>query len=116
MKIGQTGKELLEELRAVARGERVAPARPAARPFSALTAEVFELLNVLARTPTTTVSDLAQRLGKTQSEVSRTLQRLAARRIVRLGRDGQEVRAELLSTELKINLADRTVEALPPPE
>jgi len=114
MKIRQTGKQLLEEMRAVARGDRAAPPRPAARPFSVLTAEAFELINVLATTPPTTVRELAQRLGKTKSKVSRTLQRLAAYGIVRLGRDGQEVRAELLSTELKINLLERTFEALPP--
>jgi predicted transcriptional regulator len=104
--------DLREEMRAVARGDREAPPLPATRTlFSILTADVFELLNVLATTPTMTVSRLAQRLGKAQSDVSRTLQLLAAHGIVRLGREGLDVRPELVSTELKVNLVDKTIEA-----
>jgi predicted transcriptional regulator len=106
--------DLREEMREVARGDRKAPPLPATTLFSGLTADVFELLNVLATTPTTTVSGLAQRLGKAQSNVSRTLQRLAAHGIVRLVRQGREVRPELVSTELKVNLVDKTVEAFLP--
>jgi len=107
--------ELREEMRAVLRGEREAPPRPTATTFvSLLTADVFELLNVLATTSVPTVSGLAERLGKPPSEVSRTLQRLAAYGIVRFAREGREVRPELVSTQLKVNLVDKTVEALPP--
>jgi predicted transcriptional regulator len=61
------------------------------------------------------VSRLAQQLGKNQSDVSRILQRLACVGIVRLERDGLEVRPELVSVELKINLVNKTIEAVLPP-
>lgn len=48
MKIKQTGKELLEEMRAVARGDRLAPPRPAAQTLSALTTEALALLSTMA--------------------------------------------------------------------
>jgi predicted transcriptional regulator len=87
--------ELREEMLAVARGDRQAPPRPEATTLrSALTEEALEMLNIIATPPATTVSGLAQRLGKTQSHVSRTLQRLAAYGIVRLVREGHEVRPE----------------------
>ena len=104
--------ELREEMRAVARGDRHAPPRPAATSLlSALTEDALEMLHVIATTPATTVSGLAQRLGKAQSNVSRALQRLAAYGIVRLVREGREVRPELVSAEIKVNLLDKTVEA-----
>jgi predicted transcriptional regulator len=59
------------------------------------TAGVLDRLNELATTPTLTVSRLAQQLGKDQSDVSRTLQRLAWLGFVRLQRGGLEVRPEL---------------------
>jgi predicted transcriptional regulator len=105
---------LRDEMLAVARGERKPTPRPATTLLSALTPEAFELLNVIATTPAITVSRLADRLGKAQSNVSRTLQRLAAYGIVRLVREGREVRPELVSAEIKVNLVKSTVEAIPP--
>lgn len=105
---------LRDEMRAVARGERKPSPRPAATLFTALTEEALELLNVIATMQSTTVSGLAQHLGKAQSNVSRTLQRLAGYGIVRLVRDGREVRPELVSTELRVNLVDKTIQALEP--
>jgi len=109
--------DLCEEMRAVARGDSAAPPRPApTTPFRIIsTAGVLDLLNVLAKTPAPTVSRLAQQLGKHQSDVSRILQRLACFGIVRLERDGLEVRPELISVELKINLVNKTIEAVLPP-
>jgi predicted transcriptional regulator len=108
--------DLREEMRAVVRGEREAPPRPApTTPFRMIsTVGVLDLLNELATTPTLTVSRLAQQLGKDQSEVSRTLQRLACFGIVRLQRDGLEMRPELVSVELKVNLVAKTIEAVLP--
>ena len=108
--------DLREEMRTVARGDCAAPPRPApTTPFRMISTEgVLDLLNVLANTPTPTVSRLAQQLGKNQSDVSRILQRLACFGIVRLERDGLDVRPELASVELKINLVNKTIEAVLP--
>jgi predicted transcriptional regulator len=57
---------------------------------------------------------LALHLGRAQSNVSRTLQRLAGLGLVRLVREGREVRPELVSTEIKVNLVTRTVQAVAP--
>jgi predicted transcriptional regulator len=106
--------DLRDEMRAVARGERVPSPRPAAAVLTALTEETLDLLNAIATHPAITVSGLAQCLGKAQSNVSRSLQRLAGHGLVRLVRDGREVRPELVSTEIKVNLLDRTVQAVEP--
>jgi predicted transcriptional regulator len=82
--------ELREEMGAVARGERQAPLPPAVTTLhSVLTPDVSEMLKDLPAT----VSWLAQRRGKTPSQASRTLQRLAMFGRVRLMRVGSEVRA-----------------------
>jgi predicted transcriptional regulator len=116
MKINQTGKELLEEMQAVARGDRPAPARPAAQTLSALTTEAFALLSAMATQKPSSVSELAKLSGRTQPNVSRSLQLLAKRGIVRLVREGREVRPELLSTRIAIDLATGTVEPAAPRE
>jgi predicted transcriptional regulator len=110
MKIKQTGRELLEEMRAVARGERAAPPRPATPTLSALTSEAFTLLSTLANQKPSSVSELAQLTGRTQPNVSRSLHLLANQGIVRLVREGREVRPELLTTRIEIDLATGTVE------
>ena len=110
MKIKQTGKELLEETRAVARGERAAPPRPAAPTLSALTSEALTLLSTLAKQKPSSVSELAKLSGRTQPNVSRSLHLLAKVGIVRLVREGREVRPELLVTRISINLSTGTVE------
>jgi len=100
--------ELREEMLAVARGERKAPpAPPAPTLLSALTPDALKMLNVIATTPFTTVSGLAHRLGLAQSNVSRSLQRFAAFGLVR---EGREVRPELLTTEITMDLLKGTVQ------
>jgi predicted transcriptional regulator len=114
MKIKQTGRELLEEMRSVACGERAAPARPAAQTLSALTSEALALLSIMAKHEPSSVSELAQLSGRTQPNVSRSLHLLAKVGIVRLVREGREVRPELLTTRIAIDLSTGTVEpALP---
>ena len=108
--------DLREEMRAVARGERMPSPRPATSLLNALTEETLELLQTLALSQPATVNELATQVGKAQSNVSRTLQRLAGHGIVRLVRDGREVRPELVSTELKVNLVKKTVEVCKPTE
>lgn len=109
MKIKQTGRELLEEMRAVARGAQAAPARPAAQTLSALTSEAFTLLATLANQKPASVSELARLTGRTQPNVSRSLHLLADHGIVRLVREGREVRPELLATRIEVDLATGTV-------
>jgi len=106
--------DLRDEMRAVARGERKPSPRPAALVLPALTEEAFELLHTLALSRSITVSELADRVGKAQSNVSRTLQRLAGHGLVRLVRNGREVRPELVATELRVNLINKTVEVFEP--
>jgi predicted transcriptional regulator len=114
MRIKQTGKELLKEMRAVARGERAAPPRPAAQTLSVLTNEAFVLLTAIANQKPSSVSELAQLSGRTQPNVSRSLHLLAKYGIVRLVREGREVRPELLTTRIAIDLATGTVEPAAP--
>lgn len=99
-----------DELRAVARGERKPSPRPAGPLLNALSAETLELLQALGLRRPATVGELADILGKAQSNVSRSLQRLAGHGLVRLERAGKEVRPELVSSEVKINLIKQTVE------
>lgn len=99
-----------DELRAVARGERKPSPRPASPLLNALSAESLELLQALGLRRPATVGQLADILGKAQSNVSRTLQRLAGHGLVRLVRAGKEVRPELISSVVKINLIKLTVE------
>jgi predicted transcriptional regulator len=106
--------DLRDEMRAVARGDRAPSPRPAASVLTALTEDTLDLLNAIATHPAITVSGLAQHLGRAQSNVSRSLQRLAGHGLVRLVREGREVRPELVSTEIRVNLVKRTVRAIEP--
>lgn len=116
MKIRQTGKELLEEMRAVARGDTNAPARPAAQTLSALTTEALALLSAMAERKPASIGELAKISGRTQPNVSRSLHLLAKYGIVRLIRDGREVRPELLANRISIDLTTGTVEPAEPRE
>lgn len=116
MKINQTGKELLEEMRAVARGDRAAPARPDTQTLSALTAEALNILSTMAALSPSTVSELAELIGWTQPNVSRLLHLLANRGIVKLVSEGTEVRPELLTRRITIDVSTGAVEPAAPPE
>lgn len=110
MKIDQTGKDLLAEMRAVARGERVAPPRPAAPTLAALTSEALALLAIMAEQRPSSVTELANLSGRTQPNVSRSLHLLAKYGIVRLTREGREVRPVLIATRISIDLSTGVVE------
>lgn len=71
-------------------------ASPRAAASELLTESTPGLLNVIATKPGITVSGLAQRLAKDPSNVSRSLQRLAGHGLVKLVREGREVRPELV--------------------
>lgn len=104
--------ELREEMRSVARGERKAPSRPVAPLLQALTREALELLEILIQEHPGTVAEIADRTGRQQPNISRSLQRLAALGLVRMVRNGREVTPQPLVKFLRIDLANGTYEVL----
>lgn len=106
--------ELREEMRAVARGERRAAPLPAAPLLAALSKEALELLGVLLREHPASVTELVTLTGRAQSNVSRSLQLLATHRLIRLVREGREVRPEPIAEALRVDLATGTYETTPP--
>lgn len=102
--------ELREEMRGVARGERHASPLPAAPLLAALTPEAMELLGVLWREHPSSIVELVARTGRAQPNVSRSLQLLARYNLVRLVRDGREVRPEPVAKEVRVNLMTGTYE------
>lgn len=106
--------ELREEMRAVARGERQAAPLPAAPLLAALSRDAPELLAVLLRDRPATISALVELTGRAQPNVSRSLQLLAKHRLVRLVREGREVRPEPIAAEVRVDLASGTYETVPP--
>jgi len=105
--------ELREEMRAVARGERQAAPLPAAALFAALSREALELLGVLLRNRPASVTELVTLTGRAQPNISRSLQLLAKHRLIRLVREGREVRPEPLVRTLRVDLATGTYEMTP---
>ena len=102
--------ELREEMRGVARGERHASALPAAPLLAVLTPEAMELLGVLLRERPSSIRELVARTGRAQPNVSRSLQLLARYNLVRLVREGREVRPEPVAKEVRVNLMTGTYE------
>jgi predicted transcriptional regulator len=105
--------ELREEMRTVARGERKASPLPAAPLLAALSREALELLAVLLRDHPASVTELVERTGRAQPNISRSLQLLARYRLIRLVRKGREVRAEPIARAVRVDLATGTYEATP---
>ncbi|MBY0431087.1 MAG: MarR family transcriptional regulator [Rhodospirillales bacterium] len=105
----RTLTDLQNEMRAVARGERKAPPRPAKTEagvdlFGVLTPSNRALLQVIGRDRPESVSKLAELTGRAQSNVSRSLQELAKFGLVRMVRDGQSIRPELAVIHVDIDL------------
>ena len=105
--------ELREEMRGVARGERRASPLPAAPLLAALSRESLELLGVLLRRRPASITELVSFTGRAQPNVSRSLQTLAAHGLVRLVREGREVRPEPAASAVTVDLATGTYEAAP---
>jgi len=105
--------ELREEMRAVARGKRIAAPLPAASLFAALSREALELLGLLLREHPASVTELVTLSGRAQSNISRSLQLLARHRLIRLVREGREVRPEPIVKALRVDLATGTYEMTP---
>lgn len=109
----RTLTDLREEIRAVARGERKPSPRPAAPLLQALTREALEMLELLLNEHPGTVAEIADRTGRAQPNVSRSLQRLAALGLVRLTRNGREVRPRPVVGSLRIDFATGTYDMQP---
>ncbi len=105
--------ELREEMRGVARGERRAVPLPAAPLLAALSREALDLLGVRLRERPATIADLVTLTGRAQPNVSRSLQQLARLGLIRLEREGREVRPVLIAREVRVDLAAGTCAAIP---
>jgi predicted transcriptional regulator len=105
--------ELREEMRGVARGERRASPLPAAPLLAALSRESLDLLGVLLRQRPASITQLVSITGRAQPNVSRSLRTLAAHGLVRLVREGREVRPEPAASKVTVDLATGTYEAAP---
>jgi predicted transcriptional regulator len=108
--------ELREEMRSVARGEGKPSPLPAAPLFAALSKESLDLLGTLLREHPATISEVVAMTGRAQSNVSRSLQLLAKLGLVRLVREGREVRPEAVAKTLSVDLASGTYETTPAAE
>ena len=106
----QSLAELREEMRGVARGERTAAPLPAAPLLASLTPEAIELMGALLREHPKNVRELAALTGRVQPNISRSLQLLARHGLVRLVREGRDVRPEPIATEVMVDLATGTYE------
>ena len=105
----RTLDDLEIEMRAVVRGERPAPPPPpptegAVDACGVPTVASRLLMQVIATRQPASVSRLAEMVGRRQSNVSRALQDLAKHGFVRLVREGQAIRPEVVATHLDIDL------------
>jgi len=105
--------ELREEMRAVARGDRGAAPIPAAPLLAALSREALDLLGVILRHRPETIADLVATTGRAQPNVSRSLQQLAGHGLIRLQREGREVRPVPVAREVRVDLTTGTCAAVP---
>jgi len=109
----RTLTDLREEMRAVARGEREPSPRPVASLLKALSPEALKLLELLLREHPVSVADVAERTGRAQPNISRSLQLLARLGLVQMKRVGREVRPVPTIAKLEIDFATGTYEARP---
>lgn len=100
--ISLTGNELLEEMRSVMRREKAPPAISSDSLSKVLAPESVELLRLLSGYSPPSVSDLAKKLGRSQSNVSRTLTLLARHGFVRMVRCGRQSRPEVVAPRMQI--------------
>jgi predicted transcriptional regulator len=106
--------DLREEMRAVTRGERKPAPLPAREVLSVLSSpEHAQLLQVIHQKRPENVSLLAELTGRAQSNISRSLQQLAKHGLIKLVRNGREVRPVPCATTISISLADNTYETVP---
>lgn len=102
-------RDLREELRSVARGEREVPPLPAAAMLSTLSSPgSLELLRIINQERPASVSQLAARTGRAQPNVSRSLQLLVRHGLIRLEREGKEVRPVAVARSIDVDLTAGT--------
>lgn len=102
--------ELREEMLGVSRGVRPPSPLPAAPLLASLTPEAIELMGTLLRERPRNVRELVALTGRAQPNISRSLQLLARHQLVRLVREGRDVRPEPIASEVKVNLVTGTYE------
>ncbi len=107
--------DLREEMRGVARGDRPAPPLPAGPLLAALSRDALELRGVVLRERPASVGALATLTGRSQPNISRSLQMLARYRLVRLVRTGRDVRPEPIAGAIRVDLATGDWSAEPAP-
>lgn len=105
--------ELREEMRSVARGERRASPLPAAPLLTALSRDTLDLLKIIWKERPANVHELTTLTGRAQPNVSRSLQLLEKHRLIRLVRDGREVRPEPIARVVHIDLTSGTYKTEP---
>jgi predicted transcriptional regulator len=106
-------RDLREEMRSVARGEHGVPPLPAAPMLSTLSSPGnLELLRIINQERPASVSELVARTGRAQPNVSRSLQLLARHGLIRLEREGKEVRPVALARSVDVDLAAGTYTAV----
>ena len=100
--------KLREEMRGVAAGERRASPVTAAPLLAALSRDPLDLLGILLREQPASITALVALTGRAQPNVSRSLQLLAKHRLIRLVREGREVRPEPIAAAVRVDLATGT--------
>jgi len=106
-------RDLREEMRSVARGERAPAPLPASAMLSTLSSPGnLDLLRIISQEQPASVSQLAERTGRAQSNVSRSLQMLARHGLIRLEREGKEVRPVPLARAVDVDLTEGTCRTL----
>ncbi|MFT3907142.1 MAG: MarR family transcriptional regulator [Steroidobacteraceae bacterium] len=108
--------ELRDEMLAVVRGARKPAPLPAAPSLATITEETRELLRALEQSKPANVGQLAALTGRAQSNVSRSLHRLARQGLVRMVRAGREVRPELITRRIIVDAIDGTIVGPAPTE
>ena len=109
-------RDLREEMRSVARGEREPAPLPASAMLSTLSSPGnLDLLRIISQERPASVSQLAERTGRAQSNVSRSLQALARHGLIVLEREGKEVRPVPLAHSVDVDLTAGTCRTLATP-
>lgn len=103
--------DLKNEMIAVARGEREPPLAPASVLLAALSPEALALLQTILQERPATIARLAELINRAQPNVSRSLQQLASLGLVRLERNGREVKPVVIARTLTLDLSTGTCRA-----
>lgn len=116
----RTLHDLRDEMLAVAQGTHSVPpvhsvtdGESVSGLLGVLTPANRALMQLIATERPETVSRLAQLANRAQPNISRALQDLAKHGLVRLVRDGMNIRPELIAAEIDVDLAQGTCRVVP---